>query len=74
MLKEALKLDEVHTFGELSKSQLIEKVDTVTEKTYFFELMKSQNPNTRILITIISLASKGILHESDGKFGDAYEK
>ena len=38
MLKEALKLDEVHTFGELSKSQLIEKVDSVTEKTYFFEL------------------------------------
>ena len=29
-------------------------MDSVIEKTYFFELEKAKNPNTQILITIIS--------------------
>ena len=31
MLKQALKLDKVHTFGDISQSQLLEKIDWVTE-------------------------------------------
>ena len=31
ILKVGLKLDEVHTFGDLSMSQLIEKIDYLTE-------------------------------------------
>ena len=30
MLKIALKLDRVHTFGDMSNSQLVEKIDWVT--------------------------------------------
>ena len=32
MLEIALKLDEVHTFGDMSKSQLFEKMDWLIEK------------------------------------------
>ena len=35
MLKKALKLDQVHTFGSLSMSQLIEKIDLMTEIAFF---------------------------------------
>ena len=31
MLKKALKLDQVHTFGDISESQVVEKMDLMTE-------------------------------------------
>ena len=66
MLKEALKLDQVHVFGDVSMSQLVEKVDSMTERTYYNdkELNKTQ-PKTQTLIMIISLAYYGIFAESD---------
>ena len=41
MLKKALKLDQVHTFGNISVSQLVEKFDFVTERVLFNELKKT---------------------------------
>ena len=38
ILKIGLKLDEVHTFGDLSKSQLIEKIDYLTEISIIYML------------------------------------
>ena len=32
MLKKALKLDQVHVFGDISLSQLIEKLDFAVER------------------------------------------
>ena len=64
MLKKALKLDQVHTYGDLSVSQLREKMDLVTEVTAYNQL-KNKQPNTQVLITIISLAHKVILAESE---------
>ena len=45
MLEQALKLDQVHTFGDLSMSQLVEKIDLMTEMTLFNELNKMQSKN-----------------------------
>ena len=64
MLKKALKLDQVHTFGNLSMSQLKEKMDLVTEVTVYNQHSNKQ-PNTQILIVIISIAMNGILAESE---------
>ena len=64
MIKKALKLDQVHLYGDLSMSQLKEKMDLVNEVTVHNQLNNKQ-PNTQILITIISLAMDGILAESD---------
>ena len=63
MLKIALKLDQVHTFGDMSLSQVIEKMDSVNEwvstgqKSVHGE--KEQN-----LVVFISLAWYGLLAES----------
>jgi hypothetical protein len=35
MLKKALKLDQVHIFGDLSVSQLLEKMDLMNELTVY---------------------------------------
>ena len=65
MLKKALKLDQVHTFGgDISMSQVVEKIDLMTEIALFNQLNSTQ-PNTQTLIFIISLASKGLLAESE---------
>ena len=44
LLKKALKLDQVHTFGDLSLSQLVEKLDFLTEKAYYIVLKDAHNP------------------------------
>ena len=64
MLKKALKLDQVHTFGDISKSQVVEKLDLMIEIALFNQLNSSQ-PNSQTLIVIISLAGLGLLAESD---------
>ena len=64
MLKKALKLDQVHTFGDISKSQLVEKFDLMTEFALFNQL-NSLQPDSQTLIIIISLAYFGTLTESD---------
>ena len=63
MLKKALKLDRVHTFGNLSVSQLIEKIDLMTEIVFFNQINRSKT-KTQTLITIISLAYSGLLSET----------
>ena len=64
MLKKALKLDQVHIFGDLSVSQLLEKMDLMTELTVYNQL-KENKANTQTLITMISIAWNGILTESE---------
>ena len=64
MLKKVLKLDQVHMFGDVSKSQLVEKVVWVTEKTIYNQL-NSTHPHNQTLIIIISLAKAGLFAETD---------
>ena len=64
MLKKALKLDQVHTFGDISKSQVVEKLDLMTE-TALFNQHNSKQPNSQTLIVIFSLAHYGLLAESE---------
>ena len=64
MLKKALKLDQVHTFGDVSKSQVVEKFDLVTEMALHNQHNSTQ-PNSQTLIVIISLAMDGLLAESE---------
>ena len=73
MLKKALKLDQVHTFGDLSMSQLLEKIDYVVEMI-FLNQIKNTQAKTKILITIISLAKNGILAESNSVHKKVYER
>ena len=65
ILKKGLKLDEVHTFGDLSKSQLIEKIDYLTEISIIYMLKNAQKLKQQTFITIISLAMRGYLAESN---------
>ena len=64
MLKKALKLDQVHTFGDVSKSQVMEKLDLTTEMALYNQHNSTQ-PNSQTLIVIISLAMDGLLAESE---------
>ena len=64
MLKKALKLDQVHTFGNISKSQVVEKLDLTTEMALYNQHNSTQ-PNSQTLIVIISLAMDGLLAESE---------
>ena len=64
MLVKALKLDQVHIFGDLSMSQFLEKIDFAIERVEFNQLQKTQLKN-QTLVTFISLAYNGILAESD---------
>ena len=71
MLKQALKLDQVHTFGDLSMSQLLEKIDLMTELALFNQFNSTQP--TQTLIFIISLAWNGLLTECDQKHKEVYD-
>ena len=64
MLKKALKLDQVHAYGDLSISQFKEKMDLLIEFTVHNQLDYKQ-PNTQILVTVISIAQSGIFVESN---------
>ena len=73
MLKKALKLNKVHSFGGLSMSQFVEKIDLMTEIVLFNQL-NSTRSRSKILITIISLARYGVLAESDSGHKEYYHK
>ena len=73
MLKKALKLDQVHTFGDISKSQLVEKLDLMTEKA-FFNQHNSKQTDSQTLIIVISLAFFGLLAESDKEHKKNYDE
>ena len=72
MLKKALKLDQVHIFGDISMSQLLEKIDFVIERTNINQLNREQKLKPQMLITIISLAEFGWLFETDKNQQDYY--
>ena len=42
MLQKALKLDQVHVFGDVSMSQVLEKIDFVIERTNGIQLKREQ--------------------------------
>ena len=65
MLKKALKLNQVHIFGDISVSQLLEKIDLMTEIAMNYDFNGRLRLKSQILITIISLATKGLFVESD---------
>jgi hypothetical protein len=73
MLVKALKLDQVHIFGDLSMSQLLEKIDFSIERVEFNQLQKTQMKN-QTLVAFISLARKGILAESDKVHKEEYDR
>ena len=56
MLSKALKLDQVHTFGDISMSQLKEKMDFLVEKFIAYNHSKAHGSKQKSFITIISLA------------------
>lgn len=74
MLIKTLKLDQVHTFGDFSKSQLIEKIDLIAEKTHLNDLKRVKTIQPSTFITIISLAFSGLLVETEIKHKKRYEK
>ena len=74
MLKKALKLDRVHIFGDISLSQLLEKMDFLTEFGLTNDHLKTQGLEKRILITIISLSKEGLFVESDKEHRKKYKK
>ena len=65
MLKKALKLDRVHTFGDFSDSQIFEKLDFLVELSLSNYHDTTQGPKPTILITIINLSFNGLFAESD---------
>ena len=65
MLKKVLKLDQVHIFGDISESQLTEKMDFLTEIAIANDYNKAHGPKQLTFITVISLAFFGLLAESD---------
>ena len=73
MLVKALKLDQVHIFGDLSMSQFLEKIDFSIERVKFNQLKKTQLKN-QTLVTVISLARDGILVESNKEHKEKYQK
>ena len=74
MLKKALKLDQVHVFGDISMSQLIEKMDFVAEKAIGHDLNRAHGPKQLTFITVISLAFTGLLAESKKADKDLYQR
>jgi hypothetical protein len=74
MLKKVLKLDQVHVFGDISESQLKEKMDFVAEKAIANDLNKAHGPKQLTFITVISLAWLGLLTESEQKHKDIYQR
>ena len=64
MLKKALKLDKVHTFGDFSMSQIIEKMDFLAEIASTNDYQKSLLKRQWTFITIISLSRRGLLAET----------
>ena len=56
MLKNVLKLDQVHIFGDISESQLKEKMEFLNEKAIANDLNKAHGPKQLTFITVISLA------------------
>ena len=65
MLQKVLKLDQVHIFGDISESQLKEKMDFVAEIAIANDLNKAHGPKQLTFITVISLARNGLLAESE---------
>ena len=54
-------------------SQLVEKIDLMTEMALLDQLISKQ-PNNQTLITIINLATSGLLAESDQEHKEIYDK
>ena len=74
MLKKVLKLDKVLIFGDISESQLKEKMDFITEIAIAHDYNKVHGPKQLTFITIISLAFAGLLAESDKEHQAYYER
>ena len=74
MLKKVLKLDQVLIFGDISVSQLKEKMDFLTEIAIANDYNKAHGPKQLTFITVISLAKWGILAESDLEQKEKYEE
>ena len=74
MLKKALKLDRVHTFGDFSDSQIFEKIDFLIELSLSNYHDTTQRPKPTILITIISLGYYGFFAESEKMHKEDYKK
>ena len=74
MLKKALKLDRVYTFGDFSDSQIFEKLDFLIELSLSNYHDTAQGPKQTILITIISLSNNGLFAENDKWHKKAYKK
>ena len=63
MLEKALKLDRVHKFGDISMSQLSEKMDWLTEIAITEGQMSANGQRVLLLFAIISLCNYAILPE-----------
>ena len=74
MLKKVLKLDQVHIFGDISESQLKEKMDFLTERAIANDLNKAHGPKQLTFITVISLAYYGLLAESEQRHKASYQR
>ena len=80
MLKYGLKLDRVHTYVDLSLSQLEEKIMWVVEMTAFGTLNRAQQQEQIALVVIVNLGLNGFFmetekeHKSDNVFGYDYDR
>ena len=64
MLKKALKLDKVHTFGDFSVSQILEKMNFLAEIASTNDHFKSFAKRQWTFIAVISLSRRGLLAEN----------
>ena len=74
MLKKALKLDRVHTFGDFSIGQILEKIDFLIELSLSNYHDTTQGPKPKIRITIISLSCWGLFPESEKNYKKEYKE
>ena len=65
MLEVALKLDRVHTFGNISLSQLLERMNWVTEMAIINANVNEFRQKKLMLIVVISLGNHGLLVETE---------
>ena len=65
MLQKAMKLDQVHIFRDPSRSELVERIDSIIERALFIEMNRKQRSKPNLLVTIFSLGYYGLFNETE---------
>ena len=74
MLEEALKMDRVHVFGDISKSQVIEKMLWAYEIAMMNDQKSAKGQKPCTFIAIISIGEFGSFYQTDKDHKEEYEQ